>query len=128
MPDATDLGDKIFDVSQAAKRLGIHLSTLRRFIRDGTLWPTRMQNGELGLRESEIQRFIDRFEMPAHKGGVKVSKLQPCFQTVFSVQACAKCGGRPTVVHIPTRQVGYYCEKCCPVCTGTKKLQEGGVA
>jgi len=27
-----------------------------------------MENGEVGLRESEIQRFIDRFEKPAPKG------------------------------------------------------------
>jgi hypothetical protein len=27
-----------------------------------------MKNGEVGLRESEVQRFIDRFEKPAQKG------------------------------------------------------------
>lgn len=60
--------DRIFTCSQAAKRLGISLSTLRRLVRDGTLWPTPMKNGEVGLAESEVQRFIDRFEKPAPKG------------------------------------------------------------
>jgi excisionase family DNA binding protein len=67
-PDTSDPADKIFTCSQAAKRLGIHLITLRRLVRDGTLWAVRMKNGEVGLRESEVQRFIDRFEKPAQKG------------------------------------------------------------
>jgi predicted site-specific integrase-resolvase len=37
-------------------------STLRRLVRDGTLWAVRMNNGEVGLTESEVQRFLDRFE------------------------------------------------------------------
>ena len=67
-PDTTDPADKIFTSSQAAKRLGIPLSTLRRLVRDGTLWAVRMKNGEVGLTESEVQRFLDRFEKPAQKG------------------------------------------------------------
>lgn len=59
-PDTTYPADKIFTCSQAAKRLGIPLSTLRRLVRDGTLWTVRMKNGEVGLKESEVQWFIDR--------------------------------------------------------------------
>ena len=64
----TDPADKIFTCSQAAKRLGIPLLTLRRLVRDGTLWAVQMKDGEVGLTESEVQRFIDRFEKPAKKG------------------------------------------------------------
>jgi excisionase family DNA binding protein len=67
-PDTTDPADKIFTCSHAAKRLGIPLSPLRRLVRDGTLWAVRMKNGEVGLTESEVQRFLDRFEKPAQKG------------------------------------------------------------
>ena len=67
-PDTTDPADKIFTCNQAAKRLGIPLGSLRRLVRDGTLWAVRMSDGELGLRESEVQRYIDRFEKPAQKG------------------------------------------------------------
>jgi excisionase family DNA binding protein len=67
-PDTTDPADKIFTCSQAAKRLGIHLVTLRRLVRDGTLWSVQMKDGEVGLTESEVQRFIDRFKKPAKKG------------------------------------------------------------
>jgi predicted site-specific integrase-resolvase len=67
-PDTTDPADKILTFGQAAKRFGIPLSTLRRLARDGTLWATPMKNGEVGLTESEIQRFIDRLEKPAPKG------------------------------------------------------------
>ena len=67
-PDTTDPADKILTCSQAAKRLGIPLLTLRRLVRDGTLWAVRMKGGEVGLTESEVQRFLDRFEKPAQKG------------------------------------------------------------
>lgn len=58
--DISDTSDKILTGAQAAKRLGLPLSTLRRLVRDGTLWPTRMENGKAGLLESEIQRFFER--------------------------------------------------------------------
>jgi len=66
-PDPPDPSDKIFTFSQAAKRLGIPLSTLRRLARDGTLWATAMENGGVGMSESEIQRFIDRFGKSAQR-------------------------------------------------------------
>src|ERR1700678_689518 len=58
--DSTDPSDKILTGAQAAKRLGLPLSTVRRLVRDGTLWPTPMENGKAGVRESEIQRFFER--------------------------------------------------------------------
>jgi excisionase family DNA binding protein len=60
-----DTNDRILAGSEAAKCLGISLSTVRRLVRDGTLWVTVMENGEVGLRDSEIQRFIHQMETPA---------------------------------------------------------------
>ena len=68
-PGITDSSDEIFTGSQAAKCLGIPLSTLRRLIRDGTLWTTPMTNGGMGLSKSELQRFIDRHEKSAQRAG-----------------------------------------------------------
>ncbi len=59
--------DRVFTFSEAAKRLGIHLSTLHRLVRDGALWGAQMKNGQMGLRESELQRFICRSK-PVQKG------------------------------------------------------------
>ena len=39
-----------------------------------------------------------------------------CYQSAWGRQICWKCGAWPSPVHIPTRQVGYYCERCCPGC------------
>jgi excisionase family DNA binding protein len=60
-PDTTDASDKILTGSHAAKRLGIPLSTLRNLVRYGTLRATSIENTEVGLKESEIQRFLDQF-------------------------------------------------------------------
>ena len=61
-PGISDPPDRIWTFDEAAKRLGIPISTLHRFVRDGTLWATSMKNGGVGLTESEIQRFVNRFE------------------------------------------------------------------
>lgn len=66
-PDAIEPVDRIFNCNQAAKRLGVPLSTLRRLVRDGTLWATAMEDGAVGLKESEIQRFIDRLRSQLQK-------------------------------------------------------------
>jgi excisionase family DNA binding protein len=52
----------------AAKRLGISLTTLRRLVREGSLWTVPMNAGGVGLSESEVQRFIDRLDKPVQKG------------------------------------------------------------
>jgi hypothetical protein len=43
-------------------------------------------------------------------------KLVVCFQSRRTDFKCRACGERPDEVHIPTRYLGYYCEKCCPAC------------
>jgi excisionase family DNA binding protein len=61
-PGTGDAPDQILTGSQATKRLGIPLPTIRSLVRNGTLRATSMPNGAVGLRESEIQRFLDRSE------------------------------------------------------------------
>src|ERR1700722_11871269 len=59
-PDTADAPDQILTGSQATKRLGVPLSTIRSLVRDGILRATSISNGAVGLRESEIQRYLDR--------------------------------------------------------------------
>ncbi len=59
-PDTADAPDQILTGSQASRRLGLPLSTIRSLVRDGTLRATSMASGAVGLRESEIQRFLDQ--------------------------------------------------------------------
>jgi len=61
-PDTTDASDKILTGSEATKRLGVPLSTIRSLVRNGSLRATSMAKGAVGLRESEIQRFLHRSE------------------------------------------------------------------
>jgi excisionase family DNA binding protein len=64
-PDTTDAPDKILTGSEATKRLGVPLSTIRSLVRDGSLRATSMTNGAVGLRESEIQRFLGQSDRTA---------------------------------------------------------------
>jgi hypothetical protein len=51
------------------------------------------------------------------EGGVmRVTQPAACFQSRRTELPCRACGECPSVVHFPTRYVGYYCEKCCPAC------------
>jgi len=58
----TDSSDKILTSGQAAKRLGIPLSTLRSLVRYGTLRTISLENGQEGLRESDLQQILKQFE------------------------------------------------------------------
>jgi len=60
--DATESSDKILTANSAAKRLGVSPSTLRNLVRYGALRADPTADGTLVLRESEIQRFLDRYE------------------------------------------------------------------
>jgi excisionase family DNA binding protein len=61
--DPTDAAaDKILTGSEATKLLGVPLPTIRRLVRDGSLRATSMANGAVGLKESEIRRFLVQSE------------------------------------------------------------------
>jgi hypothetical protein len=39
-----------------------------------------------------------------------------CWRSVDIKLACAKCGGRTSPMHSPTRQAGVWCAAHCPAC------------
>jgi hypothetical protein len=51
---------------------------------------------------------------------LEANAVKPCIQSSSVHGACRKCGRRPTVLHMPTKKQGWYCETCCPVFVGTK--------
>jgi excisionase family DNA binding protein len=53
--------DEIFTVNQAARAIGVAVSMLRRLIRDGSIWATSLENGGVGIRRSELQRFVEQY-------------------------------------------------------------------
>jgi hypothetical protein len=65
LPQLNFSDDEIFTVNQAARSLSIAVSMLRRLIRDGSIWATSMDNGAVGIRKSELQRFADQYGRPA---------------------------------------------------------------
>ena len=78
----TDSSEKILSSGQAAKRLGIPLSTLRSLVRYGTLRTTSMENGQEGLRvareckDKEIRLAITDVIMPQMSGKVMAEWLK----------------------------------------------------
>jgi hypothetical protein len=40
-----------------------------------------------------------------------------CFQSNLTHRKCAKCTTIAVPAHVPNAYVGYYCAKCCPVCS-----------
>jgi excisionase family DNA binding protein len=50
--------DPILTIKEAAQRLGISINTLLRLIRETTIWADTKQDGEVGVRESELRRYL----------------------------------------------------------------------
>jgi hypothetical protein len=42
---------------------------------------------------------------------------EPCFQSREVTGACDVCKQPCTLMHLPLRPVGFFCEKHCPVCS-----------
>ena len=40
-----------------------------------------------------------------------------CFRTNRFQAKCDTCGQAPSVLHIPLKRPGRYCEACCPSCS-----------
>ena len=40
-----------------------------------------------------------------------------CFQAPQLTVACDVCKQRSSLMHLPLRPIGFYCEKDCPVCS-----------
>ncbi len=43
--------------------------------------------------------------------------LSPCIVTARMAAPCDHCGRQASPVHMPRREHGLYCAKCCPVCS-----------
>jgi hypothetical protein len=60
--------------------------------------------------------------------GVRVrdKDLRPhCYRLPFTRQTCGKCGTLATQLHVSAKFTGYFCEKCCPLCTGKAEPKKG---
>jgi hypothetical protein len=42
---------------------------------------------------------------------------EPCIQSQEVTGTCDVCQGPVTLMHLPIRPLGFYCEKHCPVCS-----------
>jgi excisionase family DNA binding protein len=51
--------DHIHTIKEAAERLGWPAEVVTRLIRETTIWGTKMDDGVLEIKESELQRFIE---------------------------------------------------------------------
>src|SRR5579863_10268814 len=104
--------DEIVTIKSAASRLGMSQGTLRRLIRENAIWGAYLPNEDVGVRESEIQRFLaTRPTKPKAKSNAD------CRRSPIVNVNCDNCGRRPKVLHRPRNEMGgYYCEDCCPVC------------
>jgi hypothetical protein len=118
-PDTTGPAEEIFTSSQAAKRLGIPLSTLRNLVRYGSLRATSMENTEAGLRESEIQRFRDRFAESAQIELADPKSIEGSLRTE-SPEHSPRSWMKNTVYTAPVGQLKKTSRRCrcgsCPTC------------
>jgi hypothetical protein len=54
---------------------------------------------------------------PPQPMGRQSLKPAACFQSLLTgLRSCQTCRQHTGVIYIPTRDVGYYCPKCCPAC------------
>jgi excisionase family DNA binding protein len=59
--------DRILTMHEAAERLGLPIGTVARLVRETTIWGARMHDGQWGIRESELQRFIEAMQRAKEK-------------------------------------------------------------
>ena len=54
----TCLADELLKIIEVAAELKIHPDTVRRYIKDGKLTPTRLGGTRIRIRRSELDRFL----------------------------------------------------------------------
>jgi excisionase family DNA binding protein len=59
--------DRILTIQEAAQRLGCPAEVVTRLVRETTLWVTKMDDGGWGIKESELQRFIEAMQRAKEK-------------------------------------------------------------
>ena len=55
-------GDELLPLKEVAKRLGVSVETVRRYIKQKKLAAVRLTNTNLRVRKSELDRFIKERE------------------------------------------------------------------
>lgn len=53
-------------ISEAARRLGVHHNTLRKWADEGTIRALRLPSGHRRFDVAELERFRDAMATPAH--------------------------------------------------------------
>jgi excisionase family DNA binding protein len=59
--------DRILTIKEAAERLGCPAEVVTRLVRETTIWGTKMDDGGWGIKESELQRFIETMQRAKEK-------------------------------------------------------------
>lgn len=59
------LDDPIYRPKTIAERTGAHIETIRQAIRRGDMQRIRLGKRAIGVRASEVQRWLDRMQEPA---------------------------------------------------------------
>ncbi len=59
--------DRILTIKEAADRLGCLAEVVTRLIRETAIWGTKRDDGAWGIKESEIQRFIEATQRAKEK-------------------------------------------------------------
>jgi excisionase family DNA binding protein len=54
----TYLADELLKITDVATELKVHPDTVRRWIKDGKLTPTRLGGTRIRIRRSELDRFL----------------------------------------------------------------------
>jgi excisionase family DNA binding protein len=60
--------DKLLTARQSADYLGVKLVTMRKWMSQRLIGSTRLGKRAIRIRESELQKFIERGNIPAHPG------------------------------------------------------------
>ena len=56
------MADELLTIDEVAAELKLHPDTIRRYIREGKLKPTRVGGTAIRIRRSELDRFISEGE------------------------------------------------------------------
>jgi excisionase family DNA binding protein len=59
--------DRILTMKEAAERLACPAEVVAQLVRETTLWGTKMDDGGWGIKESELQRFIEATQRAKEK-------------------------------------------------------------
>jgi excisionase family DNA binding protein len=54
-------------MQEAAERLGCQAEVVIQLVRETTIWGTKMDDGGWGIKESELQRFIEAMQRAKEK-------------------------------------------------------------